>query len=547
MADMNCEVLVIGAGPTGLMAANLLRRSGIDVRVVEARSEPSAESRAGIMSCRSLELFNSLGLSDRLLENGTITTSIDFFVSGKLAGALQYDRAHANDTPFQFSLMIPQSRTERVLISALDDLNFTVDRDVTITDIEQDASEVRLKGKRKDGTPVSMRAAWVVGADGSRSIVRQAQKVSFEGAEYAQNFLIGDVKVDWTLDHSTFRCFLHADRLGLFLPLEGDRMQRVMTTDINTSKGESGPETAPLALETSQESFREASQMEATLRDPVWLTRFRTHHRMVDRYRVGRTFLAGDAAHIHSPAGGQGMNTGLQDAANLAWKLARVIRAGADQALLDTYESERLPVARDVIRFTDLLFSAAAGQTGWRAALRDALAPLAIGSATHLDILQGKAFRKGAQIDIEYPRSRYVGGTDKPGVESPTAYPGFRAPNARISQHRDVFDLIAGYRFTLLALSRKPLLKEHVDELAELLADLPDDVDAHIVARLTFGRHPKVEPAEVVEVFDRYELPGPDDQAVLLVRPDGYVTWRGEGLDVAGARAFLSDRFAFTT
>ena len=545
MADINCEVLVIGAGPTGLMAANLLRRSGVDVRVVEERTEPSPESRAGIMSCRSVELLTSLGLSDRLFENGVITTSIDFFVSGKQVGGLQYDQAHAVDTPFQFALMIPQSRTERVLISALDDLNFTVDRGVTVTGLEQDSQEVRLEGKRKDGTPILMRAAWVLGADGAHSIVRQTQKISFEGAKYAQNFLLGDVKVDWALDHSAFRVFMHGDRIGLFLPLEGDRMQRVMTTDMISAKQEGGPETEPLDLETLQASFRAASQIEANLRDPVWLTHFRTHHRMVDRYRAGRTFLAGDAAHIHSPAGGQGMNTGLQDAANLAWKLARVIRGRAEETLLDSYEAERLPVAREVIRFTDQLFSTAAGQTGWRAALRDVLAPVAIGSATHLDIVQGKAFRKTGQLDITYERSRYIDGTKKAGAASPSPYPGFRAPNARISKHRDLFDLIAGYRFTLLALSRRRLLKEQADSAAEALAGLSGDIERYLVARLTFGRHPNVEPVETAEIFDRYDLPGSDDQAVLLIRPDGYIAWRREGLNITGARSFLADRLGF--
>ena len=544
MADIDCDVLVIGAGPTGLVAATCLRRRGIDVRVVEQRTEPSAESRAGIMSCRTMELVTSLGLSDRLFENGVITTDIDLYVSGEQVGGLHYDQAHAADTPFQFALMIPQSRTERLLISGLDDLGLTVDRGIEVTGFEQDDTEVRLTGKRADGSAVTMRAAYVIGADGSHSIVRRAQNVSFEGAKYDQNFLLGDVKVDWPLDSTAFRVFMHGDRIGLFVPLEGDRSQRVMTTDMRAplSSGD-GWEPAPLDLQTLQDSFREATCMDVTLSDPVWLTQFRTHHRIVDRYRIGRTFLAGDAAHIHSPAGGQGMNTGMQDAANLAWKLACVIRGGAEEALLDSYEAERLPVAQDVVRFTDRLFSAAAGQTGWKAKLRDALAPIAIGSATRFDLVHDKAFRKTGQIDITYPRSRFVDGVEKHGASSPAAWPGFRAPDARISRERHVFDLIGGYRFSLLAMSRRRLVQTQVDEIAAALRNLPDGVAAHLVARLAFGRHEAVEPVETAELFDRYGLPNADDQAVLLVRPDGYVAWRTEGLNVAGAFRFLADRF----
>ena len=541
--DIDCEVLVIGAGPTGLMAAHCLKRSGVDVRVVEQRTGPSTESRAGIMSCRSMELLTSLGLADKLFENGVITTNIDLYVSGEEVGGLRYDQAHATDTPYQFALMIPQSRTERVLLGGLDDLGLAVDRDVTVTAFEQDATEVRLQGRRGDGSAVALRAAWVVGADGAHSVVRQAQNVSFEGAKYAQNFLLGDVKVDWALDHSAFRVFMHGDRIGLFLPLEGDRMQRVMTTDM--AAAEEGPETAPLDLDTLQRSFREATQMQVSLHDPVWLTHFRTHHRMVDRYRIGRTFLAGDAAHIHSPAGGQGMNTGLQDAANLAWKLARVIRGNSAEALLDSYEAERVPVAQEVIRFTDRLFSAAAGQTGWHAKLRDALTPVLVGSATRFDFVQNMAFRKTGQIDVSYPRSPYVDGTETPGGTSPAPFPGHRAPDARISRHRKVFDLIGDYRFAVLALSRKRLHEADVAEATDALGDLPEGVATHLVARLAFGRHAAVDPVETAEVFDTYGLPGASDQAVLVIRPDGYIAWRADGLNIHGARAFLVDRFGF--
>ena len=541
--NISCDVLVVRAGPTGLMAANCLQRAGVNVRIVEKRLEPSAESRAGIMSTRSVELFASLGASDPLFARGVVTTDFDIYVSGKQAGGLRFDQADAKDTPYKFALMIAQSETERVLIDDLAGLGIAVDRGIDVQSFEQDAREVRLNRHREDGTPVTLRAHWVIGADGAHSILRKAQGVSFGGGEYKQNFLLGDVKVHWPLDNFALRVFFHGDSIGMFVPLFCERSQRVIIIDLRTPPADHD-ETAPLELDTIQEAFRAATCMDVTLSDPIWLTQFRTHHRVVDRYRIGRTFLAGDAAHIHSPAGGQGMNTGLQDAANLAWKLARVIRHGADEALLDTYQTERLPVARDVVKFTDLLFSTGAGMTGWEGRLRDLLAPVLIKAGTGLDFLQDFAFRKAEQLDITYPRGRFVDGSEKT-VDGPySASPGCRAPEARISRARSVFDLIAGYRFTLMALSRQRLSQADVDALVAEMANVPEECARRLVARLTFGRHPEVESVETIEVFERYGLEGPSDQALVLIRPDGFIAWRSENLDFAGALEFLSDRIA---
>jgi 2-polyprenyl-6-methoxyphenol hydroxylase-like FAD-dependent oxidoreductase len=529
-----CEVLVVGAGPTGLMAALLLRRQGIDVRIVDRNAQPTRESRAFAVSARTLELFASLGLADALLQRGVVDSGIGFHVSGEWIGGLDFDHASAPDTPYRFILMLPQTQTEAVLLEALDAAWLAVEREVEVTGLTPHPDGVRVEARDATGAATTLHARYVIGADGAHSIVRHALDLRFEGAPYAQNFLLGDVAVDWPLDHDRFRVFVHADRIGLYFPLDGTGMSRVMTTDLHANPD---AHAAPnLTLAELQMAFAEATCLPVTLSRPEWLTRFRTHHRVVDRYRQGPVFVAGDAAHIHSPAGGQGMNTGLQDAANLAWKLAAVLRGGASDALLDSYGAERLPVAQEVLRFTDRIFSAAAGQVGWRAWLRDALAPMLVGPASALDVVQDRAFRKFAQIDIAYAPGAAVAD----GGKGPAPRPGERAPDAQLTRHRDLFDLLSGYRFHVLALSRRRLSAAGAGSIADALARLSGErVATHLLARMTVGAHGAVERLERADLFERYGLTDEHAQALVLIRPDGVVAWRSESLDLAGCTAFL--------
>jgi hypothetical protein len=285
-------------------------------------------------------------------------------------------------------------------------------------------------------------------------------------------------------------------------------------------------------------AFQKATEMDVRLTDPVWTTRYRVHHRGVNTYRKDRVFVAGDAAHIHSPAGGQGMNTGLQDAANLAWKLAAVLRHGVSSDLLDSYDAERRPVGQQVVATSDRMFSAAAGKTGWEASVRDWIAAPAAAVISRMKSVQHKAFRTLSELDIAYPRG--FGEDAAPALGSSGPQVGQRAPNAAIARHMDVFDLIGRYGFTVIALSRKPLERGDAHRAADALDGLTQDgVTAHLVTRLAVGRDPRAVFVSSSEVFDVYGLHQQDAQATYVVRPDGYVAWRGDGLDVAGCRRFL--------
>ena len=386
----------------------------------------------------------------------------------------------------------------------------------------RDAEGVVAESKNASGTVERIRARYLVGGDGAHSTARHMLALEFSGAKYAQSLLLADVKVEWPLDHDRMRVFMHGNRIGMFLPLNGSRMSRLITSDLSAPGQETDTDTAAgdsddIDIADMEAAFAEAACLPVKLSDPQWATRYRTHHRRVDRYRVGRVFVgwrrcphpfpSRRAGHEHRSPGRREPRVGNSPPC----------LQGADDRLLDTYESERLPVAEAVLNVTDRMFAVAAGQTGWKASVRDFLAPFFIAGATSLDAVKTGAFRNLSEIAIGYQSSHAVGGQD---ARKPQA--GQRAPDARINRSTRVFDLIAGYRFTVLALSRKPLSAEAASSIGARLRDLEGPrVAARLVARLSVGRLADVVAVEMVEVFAHYGLPSQDDQALLLIRPDG--------------------------
>ncbi|HEX8867209.1 MAG TPA: FAD-dependent monooxygenase, partial [Lentzea sp.] len=417
---------------------------------------------------------------------------------GRDVGGLDFDRADAATTPYQFILMAPQSEVEDVLLHDLASHGVTVHRNTKLTELHQ--TEDAITAVLNDH---QVTAQYVVGADGARSTVREQLGITFDGDQYAQRYLLADCKVDWPLDHAHFRVFMNGTRIGLFLPLNGAETSRVMVTDRGTKPD----------LETLQAELREAMNLPVTLSAPIWTSRYQVHLRGAGNYRRGRGFLVGDAAHIHSPAGGQGMNTGLQDAANLAWKLAAAVRDDID--VLDTYEAERHPVGVELLKFTDRLYRVAAGLTGWRAWLRDALGPFLAGRMSKASLPHRKAFHRLSQLSL-----------------------GDRAPDATINAGEQMFDLLRGYQVHVVALSRKHLTEAEIAEHTKSLNDL--GVTTHLIARVDTRSDSRVHRADSPQVFEHYGLTKPEAQALYVIRPDGHVAWRREELDVEACRGYLS-------
>ncbi|MCM2425498.1 FAD-dependent oxidoreductase [Streptomyces sp. RKAG337] len=323
------RVAIVGAGPTGLALAVTLAGAGVDFVLLDRLSEGANTSRAGVVHARTLEVLDELGASAALIERGLVIDRFRVRDGSRQLAAMDFS---ALPTPFPYALMVPQYETEAVLLARLRELGGDVHRPYEVAGAEQDDDGVTLTM----ATGETLRAEYAVGADGMHSVVREAAGIGFRGGAYAQSFVLADVTMDWAPGRDEVSLQFDAAGLVVIAPLPKDRYRVVATVDDAPSE----PDTAYV-----QRILDERAPGRAKVTGTVWSSRFRVHHRVADSYRNGRLLLAGDAAHVHSPAGGQGMNTGIQD----AFALGRAIA----EDRLDDYEARRRPVAERVVAFTD--------------------------------------------------------------------------------------------------------------------------------------------------------------------------------------------------
>ncbi len=343
-AEDVAEVLVVGAGPTGLSLAITLRRHGVPVRIIDRAAQPSTVSKALALWSASLEALQGMGVVDRFVAEGQRLNALCVGEGDRRLATLAV--GEGIDSAFPFPLLLPQSRTEELLTARLTELGASVERSVELVGLAQDASGVTATLRHADGREEAVRTKYLAGCDGARSAVRQALDIAFEGYTEPQTFLLADVKIDGgDLDHRSIYLWWHNGGTIAMFPF-GREVWRIFSM-----RGEDSPKgDEPATLEEIQHCVDRYGPHGLRLRDPSWLSIFRINERLAARYRVGRCFIAGDAAHLHSPAGGQGMNTGIQDAVNLGWKLAYALHGvGNGELLLDSYEAERRPIARGVI------------------------------------------------------------------------------------------------------------------------------------------------------------------------------------------------------
>ncbi len=335
------EILIAGGGPTGLALAITCRRFGLQVRVIDRAPQPSQVSKALAVWSGSLEAFEAMGVIDDFLAEGVRLRAISAGDGSVRLATIPIGRGV--DSPYPFALLLPQSRTEHLLGQRLAALGVTVERCVELVGFQQDADGVTAQLRHADGREETGRFPYLVGCDGARSTVRQTLGVAFEGYTEPQTGLLCDARMEGNLDPASIYLNWHRGGTVALFPVQHG-VWRVF--GLREGSGDQPP-----TLQEMQTLLDRHGPGGLRLHDASWLSMFRVNERLAAKYRVGRCFLAGDAAHIHSPAGGQGMNTGLQDAVNLGWKLGHVLRGIGDPALLlDSYEAERRPVAAEVIK-----------------------------------------------------------------------------------------------------------------------------------------------------------------------------------------------------
>ncbi|MEV0703423.1 FAD-dependent monooxygenase [Saccharopolyspora sp. NPDC050389] len=471
------SALVVGAGPAGLALACGLRQHGVAVRVIDQAAGPASTSRANILHARGVEVLNRLRALGDLPDRALHAIRMTFYLEEKPLAAVSFGRIEGNQLS---ALLVPQAEVEAVLRQRLTELGGTVEWGRELTGLAQ----------RPDGVTATLRdgslsADYVVGCDGAHSAVRKLSGIGFPGVPLVDQWLLADVRADWDLDRTGSSGWFHRDGLFFAMPMRSGAegtwrlMADVRPSDATTSDD---------VLDRLQELLPERTgRTDVKIRDVAWTSTFRIHRRLADRYRDGRVLLVGDAAHIHSPFGGQGMNTGIGDAENLAWKLALVAERRACPALLDTYQAERRPLAEDVLRNTTANTKLMLADGAIARFARDRLiAPLA-----NLAVVQRRATWLASQLWVSYrkgPLGSRRGPRPRPGDRVPDLVcRGDRGPTRLHSELGGKWALLAPAGTSSEALAP---LGEHVVHLAP-------------------------------------ERPQRD---IWLVRPDAHLAWRGTEL-----------------
>jgi 2-polyprenyl-6-methoxyphenol hydroxylase-like FAD-dependent oxidoreductase len=391
---IDTDVLIVGAGPVGLFLANECARRGLRWQLVESRSSQSEYSKALAIFPRTLEIFDMAGIVTPFLENANRVTSVAVVTPGRTLARLSFT---PEETPYSFVAMVPQDVTEKLLVQELNRKGGTVQYETTfVSAAEQDDSVIATLDRK--GESIGVRASFVVGCDGAHSAVRHVLNLPFEGAEYQDLFILADVETNGSLPADEMQlCPSESGPVAIF-PISSTRRRIVAV--IENMQGD-----AP-SLDLVRKVLAERAPSGIEARALHWSSYFRIHHRQAAQLRVGRMFIAGDAAHIHSPFGGQGMNTGLHDVWNLAWKLDLVLHAHGNEELLDSYSAERRPVIRQVIETTDFLTKALGTPSKLVQALRDAVIPM----VSRLAPFQHAFVRRLSELGIAYHGSPIIEG-----------------------------------------------------------------------------------------------------------------------------------------
>jgi 2-polyprenyl-6-methoxyphenol hydroxylase-like FAD-dependent oxidoreductase len=410
------DVLIIGAGPTGLVLALWLAKQGVRPSIIDRTAEPGTTSRALAVQARTLELYRQLDLTENVLAHGHRTPAVNLWVKGEKAARIPFEQVGSGLTPYPFLLIFPQDEHEKLLLGRLRDFGVEVERNTELLGFMDLKDRVVARVRRPDGTEEDRETAWIAGCDGARSVVRETIGTGFPGGTYRQLFYVADVEAEGpSLDGELHIDLETSDFLGVF-PLAGQGRARLIGT-VQDARADH-----PERLTFEDVSERAIHDMKVGVRRVNWYSTYHVHHRVTEHFRRGRAFLLGDAAHIHSPAGGQGMNTGIGDAINLAWKLVAVVRGDSSEALLDSYETERIGFARRLVATTDRVFSFATASGPIADFLRTRLAPLVLPRVMGIEAVREYLFRTVGQVMLNYrdgPLSEGVAGRVRGGDRLP--------------------------------------------------------------------------------------------------------------------------------
>jgi len=504
---MDTDVLVVGAGPTGLMLANQLARRGTRVIIIDRHSGPAQQSRAMAVQARTLEIYDRLGIADRSIALGRRGIGGNIWSEGRLQAHIPLGDMGKSVSPFPYVLMLGQDDNEIILGDRLRDWNMNIEWNTELTALAQKSDHVSATLKLPDGASRTITAAYVAGCDGGHSAVRQLNHIGFPGSPYEHTFFVADTEATGAMVQEELNVYLWRDGFHLFFPMRGANRWRVIGIL---------PKHLRAQEHVTFDQVVPAIQQEAgaglSFQSCDWFSTYRIYHRRAERFQAGRCFLLGDAAHVHSPMGGQGMNTGLQDAYNLGWKLSLVLSGRASASLLDSYEDERIPVAQRLLDTTDRAFRLVVSENWVAGLFRRRIIARMMGFAMKRNRVRQLAFRTLSQTGIHYRASTLS--INQPGLPGEAPQAGDRFPWMQLQFKpggpiEDLFQKLDDSRFTLMVFGQMAPSEQK---------PAPDDLlRVHVI------EHNKLNSAACAGAH----IPIP---SFYLLRPDGHIGLAGTKL-----------------
>lgn len=501
------EVLIVGAGPTGLVLAIWLRRFGVDVRVIDKEAEPGTTSRALAVHARTLEFYRQIGLADEVVKRGLQFAAVNLWARGEHAARVELSDIGQGLSPFPYILIFPQDEHEKFLIDHLRRAGVEVERPTELLGFEDDGGRVVARLRHQDDDVETCEAAYITGCDGAHSKVREVLDTGFPGGTSAAVFYVADVELRGPTSNHEFHVALdEADLLAVF-PMKGENAGRLVGS---VHRPADGPQQD---LTWNDVSHDVIGRMKMTIERVHWFSTHRVHHRVAEHFRRGRAFLLGDAAHVHSPVGGQGMNTGIGDAVNLAWKLAAVLGRRAKTDLLESYEPERIAFAKRLVATTDRVFAFVTKNGPVARLVRLDAVPLILPRLMSRTAARKYLFETVSQIRISYHGSQLSMG------QAGSVRGGDRLPWVRMENDKSADNFA-------------PLtsLDWQVHVYGEVSPRLAAACATHELALHAFPWTPATEKAG----FAR--------SACYLVRPDGHVAWADHGGSIDALEAYVTSR-----
>jgi 2-polyprenyl-6-methoxyphenol hydroxylase-like FAD-dependent oxidoreductase len=526
-------VLIVGAGPTGLTLAIELTRRNIPFQLIDRDARRAETSRAIGTQARTVEVFHIMGIPEAALQPAVWPRALRLAERERTLARIPFDPAPGSE-PRLLSMM--ESDTERVLEERLVQLGGRIEQSTELTAFRIEGDRVVATLAGPDGE-AQVEARYLVGTDGANSTVRRLAGIEFAGSSYPERFLLADIDIDWELSHDEGHVWIGNDDLVAVIPLPGEHRYRIIAP-LPPEEGAQDYESEAAIAAAAETLLRQRSGVALRrIGDPVWASAFRIHRRQAARYREGPVFLAGDAAHVHSPVGGQGMNTGIQDAFNLGWKLALAVRGIAAPGLLDTYQSERRPIARGVLLGTHLGTRLVLARNPLMEAIREYVIPAAVS----VPLIRRRVLAVISQLGIGYRDSPLSVGAEAKSQWSHLRHdagirPGERVPDALLTdavsgEDGSLFELISrGWTLLLFpGANPAPPRIAAVDALARLVRDtVGDEVQSYIVLDRRSAPESEWDSAALLDpTGEAARLFSPNQGTVALIRPDGYLGYRG--------------------